>query len=115
MHNMRNYTVYHLHDDTTNADGYADSCSKYTEYIKLAKEQNMSAIAFSNHGSIYEWVRKKQDCDKAGIKYIHGIEAYLCESFSDKDRGTHIGLYAKNLDGVLELNTASRLFAYKQK
>lgn len=99
------YTVYHLHDDTTNANGFADSCSKFTEYIKLAKKQNMKAIAFSNHGSIFDWIKKKQACDKAGIKYIHGVEAYICTDLAQDDRGGHIGLYAKNWDGVLELNT----------
>ena len=100
-----NYVVYHLHDDTSNVNGFADSCSNFKEYIKLAKKQGMKAIAFSNHGGIYDWIKKKQECDKAGIKYIHGIELYLCEKLSDDDRGSHIGLYAKNWDGVLELNT----------
>lgn len=100
----KNYVVYHLHDDTTNADGFADSCSKYTEYIKLAQKQGMTAIAFSNHGTIYEWIKKKQACDKAGLKYIHGVEMYVCSTLDDDDRGCHIGLYAKNWDGVLELN-----------
>lgn len=98
------YVVYHLHDDTTNADGFADSCSKYTEYIDLAKKQGMTAIAFSNHGTIYDWIKKKQACDKAGIKYIHGVEAYVCTELTEDDRGAHIGLYAKNWDGVMELN-----------
>ena len=70
------YTVYHLHDDTSNVNGYADSCSKYDEYIKLAKEQGMKAIAFSNHGGIYDWIKKKQCCDKNGIKYR---ECEVCE------------------------------------
>ena len=64
----------------------------------------MKAIAFSNHGGIYDWVKKKQECDKAGLKYIHGIEMYLCNKLEDDDRGGHIGLYAKNWYGVLELN-----------
>jgi DNA polymerase III alpha subunit len=99
-----NYTVYHLHDDTSNCNGYADSCSNFKEYIKLAKKQGMKAIAFSNHGGIYDWIKKKQECDKAGIKYIHGVELYLCGKLEDDDRGGHIGLYAKNYKGVLELN-----------
>lgn len=98
------YTVYHLHDDTSNVNGFADSCSNFKEYIKLAKKQGMNAIAFSNHGGIYDWIKKKQECDKAGIKYIHGIELYLCHHLEDDDRGGHIGLYAKNWNGVLELN-----------
>jgi DNA polymerase-3 subunit alpha len=101
---MNIYTVYHLHDDTSNCNGYADSCSNFKEYIKLAKKQGMKAIAFSNHGGIYDWIKKKQECDKAGLKYIHGIELYLCNKLQDDDRGGHIGLYAKNWDGVLELN-----------
>lgn len=36
-----NYTVYHLHDDYSNCNGYADSCTSYKEYIKLAKKQGM--------------------------------------------------------------------------
>lgn len=101
----KNYTVYHLHDDTSNANGYADSTTKFEEYIKLAKKQGMKAIAFSNHGGIYDWVKKKQSCDKAGIKYIHGCELYLCNKLEDNNRGWHIGLYAKNLEGVKELNS----------
>ena len=100
-----NYTVFHLHDDTSNCNGYADSVTKYGEYIKLAKKCKMNAIAFSNHGGIYDWVKKKIECDKAGIKYIHGVELYLCEKLQDNHRGWHIGLYAKNLQGVIELNS----------
>lgn len=102
---QNNYIVYHLHDDTSNANGYMDSCTNYYDYIKLAKKCKMKAIAFSNHGGIYDWVKKKQACDKAGIKYIHGVELYLCHKLEDNNRGWHIGLYAKNLDGVKELNT----------
>lgn len=101
---MKTYVRHHLHDDTSNANGYADSCTKYTEYIDLAKKEGCDAIAFSNHGGIYDWVKKKQACDKANIKYIHGVESYLCINLQDNTRGYHIGLYSKNWDGVLELN-----------
>lgn len=105
MNNNKNYVVYHLHDDTSNANGYADSCTKFDEYIKLAKKYNMKAIAFSNHGGIYDWIKKKQYCDKYGIKYIHGVELYLCINLQDNTRGYHVGLYAKNWEGVKELNS----------
>ena len=55
--NYDNYTVYHLHSDYSNANGYADSCSKFKEYIKLAKKQNMKALAFSEHGNCYDWIK----------------------------------------------------------
>ncbi len=111
----KNYVVYHLHDDTSNCNGYADSCSNFKEYIKLAKKHGMKSIAFSNHGGIFDWIKKKQECDKANIKYIHGVELYLCNKLSDDDRGTHIGLYAKNFDGVLELNQLISLSTSKGK
>jgi DNA polymerase-3 subunit alpha len=101
---MKYYTVYHLHDDTSNCNGYADSCSNYKEYINIAKKQGHKSIAFSNHGGIYDWVKRKQDCDKAGIKYIHGVELYLCTTLDTDERGYHICIYAKNYEGVKELN-----------
>jgi len=97
--------IYHLHDDTSTLNGYFDSCTNFKDYIELAKRDGDKAIAFSNHGGIYDWIKKKQECDKAGIKYIHGIETYMCIDLKDNDRGMHLGLYAKNWDGVLELNT----------
>lgn len=112
---MDNYIIYHLHDDTSNCNGYADSCTNYKEYIKLAKKQNMKAIAFSNHGGIYDWIKKKQDCDKAGIKYIHGVELYLCTKLEADERGYHIGLYAKNFKGVKELNKLISISTSKGK
>lgn len=109
------YTVYHCHSDYSNINGFADSCSKFSEYIKLAKQQGMKAIAISEHGNIGDWIKKKQECDKAGIKYIHGVELYLCNELSDDDRGGHIGLYAKNWDGVKELNKLVSISGIKGK
>lgn len=112
----KNYTVYHLHDMTSNCNnGYMDSCTSYTEYIDLAAKQGMKSLAFSNHGGIYDWVKKKQYCDKKKIKYIHGIELYLTVNLSDNHRGFHIGLYAKNWEGVKELNTLTSISTLKGK
>ncbi len=113
--NKKNYTVYHCHSDYSNINGYADSCTNYKEYIKLAKKNNMNAIAFSEHGNIGDWIKKKQDCDKAGIKYIHGVELYLCTKLEEDERGYHIGLYARNFDGVKELNRLISISTLKGK
>ena len=112
---MENYIRYHIHDDTSNCNGYSDSCTSYKEYIKLAKKEKCKALAFSNHGGMYDWIKKKQDCDKAGIKYIHGIESYMCTKYESDERGYHIGLYAKNYNGVLELNTLNSKSTSKGK
>lgn len=68
----------------------------------------MKALSISNHGGVYEWIKMKQAMDKAGIKYVHGMEAYLTTTLEDKLNETyHIGLYARNLDGVKEINRLS--------
>ena len=79
--------------------------TKYSEYVKRAKECGMQALGFSEHGSIFEWWHKKCAIEEAGMKYIHGIEAYLTETLDEKVRvNYHCVLIAKNYDGVLELN-----------
>lgn len=56
-----------------------DSATKFQDYIDRAVQLGQTAIAFTEHGNIYQWVAKKMACDKAGIKYIHGVECYLTE------------------------------------
>ena len=100
---MSNYVVYHLHSD----DSLLDSCTKYTEYIDRAVELGQKAIAFTEHGRPTCWIHKKQYCDKVGIKFLYGVEAYLTESLSEKVRDNyHTVLIAKNQAGILEINSA---------
>ena len=95
------YVVYHLHSDLS----LLDSCSKFQEYVDLAKSQGMTAIASTEHGLPRSWVEKKMACDAAGIKFIHGVEIYLTASLDEKVRDNyHTVLLAKNEDGVHELN-----------
>lgn len=65
----------------------------------------MNAIAFTEHGSVFEWFHKKEAVEAAGMKYIHAAEVYLTESLDEKVRDNyHCCLYARNYDGVRELN-----------
>lgn len=97
----KSYVCYHLHSDFS----LLDSTTDYKSYIDKAKELNQKSIAFSEHGNIYNWISKKIYCDKVGIKYIHGCEVYLTEKLSPKIRDNyHTCLYAKNENGVKELN-----------
>lgn len=75
----------------------------------------MKALAFSEHGSVFEWWHKKQAIEKAGMKYIHAIECYLTHDLTEKIRDNyHCVLIAKNYDGFLELNKlVSRSFNRK--
>lgn len=101
----KNYTILHLHSDLSNATTTMDSVTKYTAYVDKAKELGMKAICFTEHSNVFEWVNKKKYCDKNGIKYIHGVEAYITETLDDKKRDNyHCILIAKNYNGVKEIN-----------
>ena len=99
------YTLYHLHSDLSNGVTNIDSVTKYNEYIQRAKESGMKAMAFSEHGSVFEWWHKKSAIEAAGMKYIHAAEVYLTASLAEKIRDNyHCVLIARNYDGFLELN-----------
>jgi DNA polymerase-3 subunit alpha len=102
-----NYVVYHLHSDLSNGVTNIDSVTKYKEYVDYAKSLGMTAMAFSEHGSIFEWVHKKEAIESAGMKYLHCVEAYLTKDTDIENRhrdNYHCVLIAKNYDGVKELN-----------
>lgn len=99
--NCKNYTVYHLHSWYS----LIDSCTSPKEYIEKAKELGQKAICFTEHGNIYNWFEKKKLCEENGIKYLHGIECYVTETFEEKIRDNwHTILIAKNYDGFVEIN-----------
>lgn len=107
---MANFTYIHLHSDFSNGVTNVDSITKYDEYISRAKECGMKAMAFTEHGSFFGWVNKKRHIESAGMKYIHGAEFYITETINEKIRDNyHCCLYAKNYDGVLELNQLSSI------
>lgn len=106
---MANYTVYHLHTMLSNAVTNIDSVTTYKQYIEKAKACGMTAMAFSEHGNIFEWVHKKDAIEAAGMKYIHAMEAYLTERIPDEGEekirdNYHCVLIARNWEGVKELN-----------
>ena len=95
------YTCYHLHSDLS----LLDSCSKFSEYVDLAKQQGMKAIGTTEHGIPRSWVEKKITCDNAGIKLILGVEIYITMSLDENIRDNyHTVLLARNEDGIHELN-----------
>lgn len=99
--NLDNYVVYHLHTENS----LLDSCTNYKLYVDKAVGLGQKAIAFTEHGNIYNWIEKKMYCDEQGIKYIHGIECYLTKTLNEKVRDNyHTILLAKNYKGVKEIN-----------
>lgn len=105
---MSNYTILHLHSMLSNGVTNIDSVTPYDQYIDKAHELDMTAMAFSEHGSVFGWVKKKLAMEAAGIRYIHAEEFYLTNTLDEKVRDNyHCLLIAKNYDGVLELNKLS--------
>ena len=108
---MSNYVTYHLHTELS----LLDSCTNFKLYIDKAKELGQTAICFSEHGNIYNWIEKKMYCKEQGIKYLHGVECYLTEKLLQTNEETgeltkvrdnyHTILIAKNYAGFQELNT----------
>lgn len=108
---MSNYVAYHLHTELS----LLDSCTNFKLYIDKAKELGQTAICFSEHGNIYNWIEKKMYCKEQDIKYLHGVECYLTEKLLQTNEETgeltkvrdnyHTILIAKNYAGFQELNT----------
>ena len=102
---MNNYVPYHVHTMLSNCTTNIDSVTRYGQYTARAQELGMKAFGFSEHGNIFEWLHKKEAVEQAGMKYLHGVEAYITMHPEEKVRDNyHTILYARNYDGFLELN-----------
>lgn len=102
---MNNYFCYHIHSDLSNGVTNIDSVTKFQQYVDAAKDCGMTTFGFSEHGSVFEWLHKKQAIEKAGMKYAHAVEAYITETLNQKIRDNmHCVLIARNYEGFLELN-----------
>lgn len=111
---MNNYTILHLHSMLSNPYSglEVDSITPFKTYIEEAKKCGMKAIAFTEHGCVLQHIAKKQTCEKASIKYIHGEEFYVTEKIDPDNMvrdNYHCILLAKNENGVREINKLSSL------
>ena len=102
---MKTHNIIHCHTDLSNGTTNIDSVTKYQQYVDRCVEEGISAIAFTEHGNMFNWLYKKEYCESKGIKYIHGIEMYVTATLDEKVRDNyHTCMYAKNWEGVKELN-----------
>lgn len=100
-----NYVPYHIHTMLSNGVTNIDSITDFHDYVDVAKNLGMKAFAFSEHGSLFAWLKKKEYIESCGMKYIHAVEAYLTETDTEKIRDNyHCVLIARNYNGVKELN-----------
>lgn len=114
----------HLHNHTHYS--LLDGLTKPEQLVARAKEQGSPAVAITDHGVMYGVIEFYQKCQKAGIKPIIGVEAYLApNSRHDKNtredaRNFHLLLLAKNNEGyknLIKLTSIAHLegFYYKPR
>jgi DNA polymerase-3 subunit alpha len=95
----------HVHSDGSVFDGEGS----VKRIVKRAKELNMPAIALTDHGSMIKNFEFQKQCDKEGIKAIHGCEFYVGEP--DTENTYHLICLAKNNTGLKNLYKLNA-FAY---
>lgn len=111
-----------MHTCLSNPSTTVDSMAQWSQYVKLAKAVGMTALGSTEHGNIFSWYNKKMQAEKEGLKYVHGIEAYVTFSplISADGKATresfHCVLLARNHQGFVELNhLASRAYSREDR
>jgi DNA polymerase-3 subunit alpha (Gram-positive type) len=69
----------HLHTKMSAMDGVGEM----SDYVALAKNMGMTAIAVTDHGDIQSFPACQAACEKAGIKPIYGCEFYMFDPHPD--------------------------------
>lgn len=106
------FTHLHLHSDYSLLDG----AIKLERLVQFGQENQLKALAITDHGNIFGAVKFFQLCKKAKIKPILGIEAYLTEDSNIKDaekKYYHIILLVQNAIGYHNLCKLIS-FSYKE-
>lgn len=73
----------HLHVHTAKGS-LLDSILRVEDVVKFAKNNNMKAIALTDHGSMASFVDFVKECNKHGIKPIIGNEVYEVDDMWEK-------------------------------
>ncbi len=98
----KHFTHLHLHTDYSLLDG----AITIKKLINFGKEQNLKALAITDHGNIFGAVKFFQAAKKAGIKPILGMEAYFTDDASKKDANNkyyHLIILVQNEVGYKNL------------
>ena len=102
---MGQFTHLHVHTQYSILDGAA----AIKPLLKRAKELGMTALAITDHGNMYGVKEFHDAAEKEGIKPILGCEVYVAggsrfDKSGKDDRGDHLILLAKNLEGYHNLS-----------
>ena len=108
---MPQFTHLHVHTQYSILDGAA----KIKKLITKARETGMTSLAITDHGNMYGVMNFMIEANKQGIKPIIGCETYVAQGsrFEKTNRGHHLILLAKSLEGYHNLAILSTL-AFKE-
>lgn len=101
----KQWVSLHQHTDISNSN-YFEVVTQFKDYVAYAKEHGLNAVTSTEHGNVVRWIYRKELAEQAGLKYIHGMEAYVTMSLEGKE-AYHTILLARNYDGVKEINKLS--------
>lgn len=90
----------HRHDMFSTFDGYGNP----NDLAVIAKEKGYKSLCITNHGNTNGLIKTYKACKANDIKAILGIEGYFLPVWKEKNRGTHLILIAKNLQGYKNIN-----------
>lgn len=98
--------MVHLH--THSMYSLRDSIIRPEDLIDRLNEIGQDTVAITDHGGSLGGVTLYQTLKKAGIRYIHGCEFYICSDVSVKDKDNkyyHLVALCKDETGRRNLNT----------
>ncbi|HRH22779.1 MAG TPA: DNA polymerase III subunit alpha [Candidatus Paceibacterota bacterium] len=104
---MSRFTHLHVHSHYS----LLSALPKIPDLVSTAKKMNMTALALTDHGSMYGAIEFYKECKKAGIKPIIGADMFIApRTRHDKQSGidsrrTRLVLLAKNEQGYKNLIT----------
>jgi DNA polymerase-3 subunit alpha len=105
----------HVHSEYSILDG---AC-RVPDLVARAAELEMPAVALTDHGSLAGAVELYREGQKAGVKPIIGLEAYVCDDRRSQTKGyAHLTLLAETNEGyanLIRLATSGYLEGYYYK
>jgi DNA polymerase-3 subunit alpha len=117
---MNNFIHLHVHSEYSLLDGL----SKTKEIVKCVKELGMSAVALTDHGTMYGAVEFYKRAVAEGIKPIIGLEGYVTNrdhrlrESRQSHENHHLILLAVNMEGyrnLMQLTSIAHLEGYYYK
>lgn len=93
---MSKYTMIHCHSDNS----LKDSPLKVKDLVKKAKEAGAGSVALTDHGVCTGNIEFLNECKKAEINGIPGVEAYIKTDYAEH---AHLILLAKSYEGYQDI------------